>query len=177
MSTHDAPGAPLHIAGTGTALPGDPVDNARLGKAFGIDEEWIDLFVGTRTRHFGWDLATGEIRHSLADLCAEAAARAADAAGTHLGDLDFLVLATTTPDRLLPTTANEVADRLGLDHLPTYQIQAGCSGAVQALDLARALTSRRTADQLRSWTRRGDVAPYLDAFARLGPLPTAPLPE
>ena len=46
-----------------------------------------------------------------------------------------------------------------------------------AFDLARALTSRRTADQLRSWTRRGDVAPYLDAFARLGPLPTAPLPE
>ena len=46
-----------------------------------------------------------------------------------------------------------------------------------AFDLARALTSRRTADQLRSWTRRGDVAPYLDAFAMLGPLPTAPLPE
>lgn len=139
MTPHHAPGAPLHIAGTGTALPGDPVDNARLGKTFGIDEEWIDLFVGTRTRHFGWDLATGEIRHSLTDLCAEAAARAADAAGARLQDLDFLVLATTTPDRLLPTTANEVADRLGLDHLPTYQIQAGCSGAVQALDLARAL--------------------------------------
>ena len=46
-----------------------------------------------------------------------------------------------------------------------------------AFDLARALTSRRTADQLRSWTRRGDVAPYLAAFATLGPLPTAPLPE
>jgi len=46
-----------------------------------------------------------------------------------------------------------------------------------AFDLDRALTSRRTADQLRSWTRRGDVAPYLDAFATLGPLPTAPLPE
>jgi uncharacterized protein (TIGR03083 family) len=44
-------------------------------------------------------------------------------------------------------------------------------------DLARALTSRRTADQLRSWTRRGDVTPYLDAFAALGPLPTAALPE
>ena len=46
-----------------------------------------------------------------------------------------------------------------------------------AFDLARALTSRRTADQLRSWTRRGDVAPYLDAFATLGRLPTVPLPE
>ena len=44
-------------------------------------------------------------------------------------------------------------------------------------DLARALTSRRTADQLRTWARRGDVAPYLDAFATLGPLPGVPLPE
>jgi uncharacterized protein (TIGR03083 family) len=46
-----------------------------------------------------------------------------------------------------------------------------------AFDLVRALTSRRTADQLRGWARRGDVAPYLAAFATLGPLPTRPLPE
>ncbi|MFF3396534.1 3-oxoacyl-ACP synthase III family protein [Streptomyces sp. NPDC002669] len=139
MTTDGGAPAPLYITGTGTALPGDPVDNARLDKVFGISEEWTDLFVGTRTRHFGWDLGTGEVLHTLADLCTEAAGRAVAAAGTDLQDLDFLVLATTTPDRLLPTTANEVADRLGLDHLPTYQIQAGCSGAVQALDLARAL--------------------------------------
>jgi len=44
-------------------------------------------------------------------------------------------------------------------------------------DLFRGLTSRRTADQLRGWVTRGDVEPYLDAFARLGPLPTEPLPE
>jgi hypothetical protein len=44
-------------------------------------------------------------------------------------------------------------------------------------DLGRALTSRRTAEQLRSWTEAGDVTPYLDAFAGLGDLPTDPLPE
>ena len=54
---------------------------------------------------------------------------------------------------------------------------AAVSVEAGAFDLTRALTSRRTAEQLRSWTRRGDVAPYLDAFATLGPLPTAPLPE
>ncbi|MFD7557859.1 MULTISPECIES: 3-oxoacyl-ACP synthase III family protein [unclassified Streptomyces] len=134
----DAPAA-LHIAGTAAALPGPPVTNADLGKVFGISEEWIDLFVGTRTRHFGWDLATGEVLHTLTDLCAEAADRALAASGFDGRDLDFLVLATTTPDTLLPTTANQVADRLGLDHLPVYQLQAGCSGAVQALDLGRAL--------------------------------------
>ncbi|MFF5338027.1 3-oxoacyl-ACP synthase III family protein [Streptomyces sp. NPDC013181] len=129
----------VHIAATGTALPGDPVDNATLAGLLGASKEWIDLFVGTRTRYFGWDPVTGEVRGSLADLCAEAAAQAVRASGLVLADIEFLVLATATPDTLLPTTATEVADRLGLDHLPVYQIQAGCSGAVQALDLGRSL--------------------------------------
>ncbi|WP_406452508.1 3-oxoacyl-ACP synthase III family protein [Streptomyces sp. NBC_00876] len=129
----------VHIAATGTALPGDPVDNTVLGAMLGVSREWIDLFVGTRTRHFGWDPVTGEVRGSLADLCAEAGARAVQASGLDAADIEFVVLATATPDTLLPTTATEVADRLGLDHLPVYQIQAGCSGAVQALDLGRSL--------------------------------------
>ncbi|MFF4402723.1 3-oxoacyl-[acyl-carrier-protein] synthase III C-terminal domain-containing protein [Streptomyces sp. NPDC001480] len=129
----------MHLAGTGSALPGEPVDNEALSGFFGISGDWIDLFVGTRTRHFGWDPATGKITHTLADLCAESAARALAAAGLAAADLDFLVLSTATPDTLLPTTAGETADRLGLNHLPVYQVQAGCSGAVQALDLARAL--------------------------------------
>ncbi|MFD5486920.1 3-oxoacyl-ACP synthase III family protein [Streptomyces virginiae] len=131
--------ATVYLASTGTALPGDPVDNTALGRMLGVSEEWIDIFVGTRTRHFGWDPVTGEVRGSLADLCAEAGARAMDAAGLGPADVEFVVLATATPDTLLPTTASEVADRLGLDHLPVYQIQAGCSGAVQALDLGRTL--------------------------------------
>ncbi|WP_030766014.1 3-oxoacyl-ACP synthase III family protein [Streptomyces sp. NRRL F-2664] len=134
-----AEGATAYLASIGTALPGDPVDNAALGRLLGIGEDWIDLFVGTRTRHFGWDPVTGEVRGTLADLCAEAGARAMDAAGLGPADVEFVVLATATPDTLLPTTASEVADRLGLDHLPVYQIQAGCSGAVQALDLGRSL--------------------------------------
>ncbi|MEU6867579.1 3-oxoacyl-ACP synthase III family protein [Streptomyces sp. NPDC046876] len=132
--------APLfHIAGTGAALPGAPVDNTVMDEVFHLSEEWIDAFVGTRTRHFGWDPVTGAATHSLADLCAEAAVRALDAAGLEPAELDFLVLTTATPDTLLPTTATEVADRLGLNHLPAYQLQGGCAGAVQALDVARAL--------------------------------------
>ncbi|KJY42847.1 3-oxoacyl-ACP synthase [Streptomyces sp. NRRL B-1568] len=128
-----------YIAGMGSALPGEPVTNAALGAALGIDEEWVDIFVGTRTRHFAWDLATGDVHHTLADLCAEAAGEAVDAAGLDAADIEFLVLATATPDALLPTTATEVADRLGLNYLPVYQLQSGCSGAVQGVDLARSL--------------------------------------
>src|SRR5262249_36239119 len=118
--------APVHIAGTGSALPGEPVDNASLSGIFGISEEWIDLFGGTRSRHFGWDPGSGKVTHPLADLCAESAGRALDAARLDAVDLDFVVLSTATPDTLLPTTAAETADRLGLNHLPVYQVQAGC---------------------------------------------------
>ncbi|MFZ4238715.1 3-oxoacyl-ACP synthase III family protein [Streptomyces murinus] len=129
----------VFIAGTGTALPGEPVDNETLGRALGVSAEWMDVFVGTRFRHFARDLDTGEVRGSLAGLCARAAGEALDRAGLDPADVDFLVLATATPDRLLPTTATEVADLLGLGHLPVYQLQAGCSGALQALQLGRSL--------------------------------------
>jgi 3-oxoacyl-[acyl-carrier-protein] synthase-3 len=131
--------AAVHLAAVGSALPGEPVDNAALGRLLGVSEEWIDIFVGTRARHFAWDLVTGEIDSTLTDLCAEAAAAAVEAAGLEPADIEFLVLATATPDALLPTTACQVADRLGLNHLPVYQVQAGCSGAVQALDLGSTL--------------------------------------
>lgn len=132
-------GTPMYLASVGTALPGEPVDNATLGRRLGVSAEWIDIFVGTGSRHFAWDLATGEVLRSLTDLCAQAGAQALDAAGLDPADIEFLVLATATPDTLLPTTAAQVADRLGLNCLPVYQLQAGCSGAVQTLDLARAL--------------------------------------
>ncbi|MFP3992329.1 3-oxoacyl-ACP synthase III family protein [Streptomyces sp. E11-3] len=133
--------APMHIASIGTALPGPPVDNTTLGKLFGVSDEWVDLFVGTRTRHFARDPGTGEVLCSLADLCAEAADRALAAAGLDASDIDFLLLSTATPDALLPNTASLVADRLGLNYLPVYALQAGCSGALQVLDLGRSLLS------------------------------------
>ncbi|MEU6234600.1 3-oxoacyl-ACP synthase III family protein [Kitasatospora sp. NPDC047058] len=128
-----------HLAAVGTALPGEPVDNTTLGRLLGVSEEWIDIFVGTRARYFAWDLETGEVRRTLVDLCAEAGARALESAGLEPADIEFVVLSTATPDTLLPTTATQVADRLGLDHLPVFQLQAGCSGAVQTLDLGRSL--------------------------------------
>ncbi|MDG4860561.1 3-oxoacyl-ACP synthase III family protein, partial [Streptomyces sp. T-3] len=161
---------PLCIAGTGIALPGPPVHNDALSKVFGISEEWIDLFVGTRSRHFAWDLATGVTTHSLADLSAEAADRALAAAGLDAQDLDFMVLTTATPDQLLPSTVNGVADRLGADHLPTYQLQAGCSGAVQALDVSSALLARGHRTGL---VLAGDVtARYMDTRRDAAAMPT-----
>jgi 3-oxoacyl-[acyl-carrier-protein] synthase III len=162
-----------YLASTGTALPGDAVDNATLGKVLGVSEEWIDIFVGTRTRHFAWDLATGEVRQTLTDLCAEAGGRAVAAAGLDPGDIEFVVLATATPDRLLPTTASEVADRLGLNYLPAYQLQSGCSGAVQAIDLGRTLVA---AGHGAGLVIGGDVTNrHLDLSREPGRMPTEEL--
>ncbi|AEW98444.1 3-oxoacyl-ACP synthase III family protein [Streptantibioticus cattleyicolor] len=133
------PSPVIRIASVGTALPGDPVDNAALIRGFRLPavwEQWIDVFVGTRSRHFCVDLETGSVRQSLADLGTAAGRKALDAAGVDGGDIDLVVMASATPDTLMPATVNIVADRLGIDGVPTYQLQSGCTGALQALDVA-----------------------------------------
>ncbi|MFI8091585.1 3-oxoacyl-ACP synthase III family protein [Streptomyces sp. NPDC086080] len=131
--------ATTHLASIGTALPGDPVDNATLAKVLGINEDWIEVFIGTRTRYFARDLGTGVVRWSLADLCAQAAEKALAAPGVDPSEIEFIVLGTATPDTLMPATVNHVADQLGLDQVPTFQLQSGCAGAVQALGVAQSM--------------------------------------
>lgn len=129
----------MHITGVGTALPGPPLDNAALGRFFTngrVFEQWIDTFVGTRTRHLAVDLDTGDVRYTLADLGETAGRRALADAGVEAADIDLVVLGTATPDSLMPATVNLIADRLGIDGVPTYQLQSGCTGAIQALDVA-----------------------------------------
>src|SRR5690606_16480939 len=70
---------------------------------------------------------------------ARAGERALAAADMDGADIDFVVLGTATPDTLMPATVNNVADLLGLDQVPTFQLQSGCAGAVQALSLGRSL--------------------------------------
>jgi 3-oxoacyl-[acyl-carrier-protein] synthase-3 len=130
---------PAYILATGTALPGEPIGNDVLATRFGINEAWVKNFIGTRTRHFGVDLATGRITHTLTDIAATAAAAAMAAADVRPWEIDFVVLGTASPDELMPATVNRIADRLGVDQVPTYQLQSGCAGAVQALDVAARL--------------------------------------
>ncbi|TKK78716.1 3-oxoacyl-ACP synthase III family protein [Herbidospora galbida] len=132
----------MHILSAASALPGPPVDNAALARRFGMDalwEQWVEAFIGTGARHLALDLESGKVTTTLADLAADAGARALAAAGVTAGEVDAVVLGTATPDRLMPATVNVVADRLGIDQVRTFQLQSGCSGAVQALDVARQL--------------------------------------
>jgi len=164
---------PVRILAAGTALPGPPLDTQALADTFKMDRlwrQWVDTFIGTRTRHLAVDLRTGRRRETLADLAHRAAADALDRAGVSPEDVDVLVLGTATPDALMPATVNTVADRLRIDGVPTFQLQSGCSGAVQALDVATALLAagrHRTALVLG-----GDViAKHYDVTADLKSVP------
>jgi 3-oxoacyl-[acyl-carrier-protein] synthase III len=131
-----------HLLGVGTALPGPAIDNAALAEQFGMDalwQQWVDAFVSIRGRHFARNLDTGEVDYSLTDLGELAGRRALTAAGITAADVDVVVMGTATPDLLMPATVNLVADRLGINEVPTYQLQSGCAGAVQALDVAQGL--------------------------------------
>ncbi|WP_316784278.1 3-oxoacyl-ACP synthase III family protein [Streptomyces sasae] len=133
-------GRDVFIRSAASALPGPPVDNAALARRFGMDalwEQWVDVFIGTGSRHLALDLESGEVNGTLADLATEAGRAALASAGVEPGEVDAVVLGTATPDQLMPATVNQVADRLGIDGVRTFQLQSGCSGAVQALDVAR----------------------------------------
>jgi 3-oxoacyl-[acyl-carrier-protein] synthase III len=130
------------IAAVGTALPGPAISNADLSNRLGVNEDWIAHFIGTKTRHFGINIHSGAMIANLSDICTEAAALALERAGLSGKDIDFVVMGTASPDELMPATVNRVADRLGIDQVPTYQLQSGCCGAVQALDLGALLLQR-----------------------------------
>jgi 3-oxoacyl-[acyl-carrier-protein] synthase-3 len=125
------------IAGLGTFLPGKPVENKQLAEIFNINKDWIEVFIGSKRRYFAVDLVTQETTHTLAEICAHAAKEAIQNSGYSIQDIEFIVMATGTPDFLMPATVNLVAEKLGINLVPTYQLQSGCSGAVQCLDVAQ----------------------------------------
>jgi 3-oxoacyl-[acyl-carrier-protein] synthase III len=165
----------IHILSVGTALPGPAVSNSDLARRFGMDtlwEQWVDAFIGTRTRHLAVDLGSGEVRYSLADLGHAAAQDALRSADLGPADIDLIVMGTATPDQLMPATVNLIADRLGIDGVPTFQLQSGCAGAFQALNVAHHML--RTGTYRNALVIGGDViAKHYDLNLDLRSLPPA----
>jgi 3-oxoacyl-[acyl-carrier-protein] synthase III len=118
------------IAGTGSALPQKVVTNADLAAKIDTSDEWIVQRTGIQQRHIAGE---GETTSSLAT---EAARRALAAAGLTVADIDFIVLATATPDYTFPSTATQVQLNLGMTHGFAFDLQAVCSGFVYALTVA-----------------------------------------
>ena len=123
------------ILGTGSYLPPKRLTNADLAadlaqKGVETSDEWIVERTGIRARHF----AAPEV--ACSDLAVEAARRAIEAAGVQADDLDLIIVATSTPDMVFPSTATMVQHKLGTAGCPAFDVQAVCSGFIYALTVA-----------------------------------------
>jgi len=118
------------MVGFGHAVPARRVGNAEIEGRLGLEAGWIERRTGIRARHWAAD---GE---TLSGLAAAAARMALDDAGAAPGDIALVLLATSTPDHLLPPSAPLLAHRLGLSGAGAIDLAGACSGFLYALTLA-----------------------------------------
>ena len=132
----DAPDRPAPLAccsrivGTGSYLPRRVLSNKDIEEKIDTSDEWIFSRTGIRTRHVADDSET------TSDLGMHASLRAMDAAGVTAGDIDLVIVATTTPDMVFPSTACILQRKLGIKQGAAFDVQAVCTGFVYALAIA-----------------------------------------
>jgi 3-oxoacyl-[acyl-carrier-protein] synthase-3 len=118
------------IAGTGRYLPEKVLTNFDLEKMVDTSDEWIRTRTGVERRHIAAE------DQSVSDLCYEAALNAIDSAGVDVGEIDMVVVGTTTPDTIFPNVATLIQHRLGIPPCPAIGLEAACTGFIYALSTA-----------------------------------------
>lgn len=118
------------IIGTGSYLPEKILTNLDLESMVDTSDEWIQTRTGIKQRH----IATPD--QMASDLALEASRNAIDAAGIQASDIDLIIVATTTPDMIFPSTACILQNKLGIANSPAFDVQAVCSGFIYALTTA-----------------------------------------
>lgn len=143
------------IAGTGSFLPGEPITNDELvARGIETSDTWIVERTGIRQRHLA---APGQ---TASDLALEASRRALDAAGAEAGDIDLIMVATSTPDYIFPSTAALLQAKLGIRNGgAAFDLQAVCSGFVYALAVADKF--------IRSGSHRRALVVGAEVFSRI----------
>ncbi len=121
---------PNRITGTGSYLPATVWTNNDLAERLATSDEWIIARTGIRQRHIAGD------QQSTSDLALPASLQAIAAAGLEPRDIDLIIVATTTPDVIFPSTACLLQAKLGIHGMPAFDVQAVCSGFVYGLALA-----------------------------------------
>ena len=118
------------ITGVGSYLPKKVLTNKDLEKSLDTTDEWITLRTGIKERHI-----VGPNEHTT-DLAFEAARNAINNASINAKEIDLIIVATTTPDKIFPSTACNVQTKLGIKNCPAFDVQAVCSGFIYALSIA-----------------------------------------
>ena len=155
------------IAGTGSSLPDRIVTNSELARSVETSDTWIRERTGIRQRHIV------DEAESTCDLAERAARRALESAQVDPSALDLIVVGTTTPDRIYPSTACRLQARLGAGGYTAFDVQAVCTGFIYALGVAekffRAGSVRRalvvgadTHSRLLDWSDRATCVLFGD---------------
>jgi 3-oxoacyl-[acyl-carrier-protein] synthase-3 len=141
------------IIGTGSYLPPTVLTNDELSKRVDTSDAWIQERTGIRQRHIA------DKSQSSSDLALEASRRALDAAGLKPEQIDLIVVATSTPDFVFPSTACLLQAKLGVKGSAAFDIQAVCSGFVYGL---------ATADNfIRAGTHKRALVVGAEVFSRI----------
>ncbi|EUJ10404.1 3-oxoacyl-(acyl-carrier-protein) synthase III [Methylophilaceae bacterium 11] len=140
------------IAGTGSYLPPKILTNQDLEKMVDTTDEWIFSRTGIRERHI-------VEQETTSDLAYEASKQAILAASVQASDIDLIIVATTTPDKIFPSVATMVQRKLGISGCPAFDIQAVCSGFVYALAVAN--------NFIKAGTNRCVLVIGADSFSRI----------
>lgn len=140
------------IAGTGSYLPPKILTNQDLEKMVDTTDEWIFSRTGIRERHIVENETTS-------DLAYEAAKQAIAAASIQASDIDLIVVATTTPDKIFPSVAVMVQRKLEIAGCAAFDVQAVCSGFVYALAVAN--------NFIKAGTHRCVLVIGADSFSRI----------
>jgi len=155
------------ICGIGSYLPERILTNAELEKMVDTSDKWISMRTGVRKRHIAAEDET------TCDLAEHAARRAIEAASITANDVDLIVVGTTTPDMVFPSTACLLQQRLNIHGCAAFDIQAVCTGFIYALDIAdkfiktgaakRALVvGAETLSRIVDWTDRSTCVLFGD---------------
>lgn len=160
------------VIGCGAYLPERIVTNAELAAMVDTSDEWIRERTGIVKRHIA---AEGEV---TSDLAVKAGRQAFERAGIDPASIDLVVLATTTPDDTMPSTATKIQHRLGITGGAAFDVNAACSGFVYAMTIANNFivsgAARRvmvigaeTYSRILDWKDRGTCILFGDGAAAL----------
>ncbi|OLY93390.1 3-oxoacyl-[acyl-carrier-protein] synthase III [Cnuella takakiae] len=150
------------IIGTGMCVPETVLTNAELASRLQTTDEWIRQNLGIKERRIS------SAEQATSDLAAQAALDAIEDAGLKVADIELIILATATPDRLAPSTAAIVHDKIGAVNAAAFDISAVCSGFLFAMSVASQyiasgvynnvlVIGADTFSKITDWTRRDAV--------------------
>jgi len=130
------------IIGVGSYLPKKVLTNKDLEKSLDTTDEWITSRTGIKQRHI---VSPGQ---HTSDLAFEAARKAISNSNINTDEIDLIIVATTTPDKIFPSTACNVQTKLGIKNCPAFDIQAVCSGFIYALSVADKFIKTKSAKNI-----------------------------